>query len=458
MASAQVFTKAVARKVARKCLLLTNTGGNGHVQAAKSVSSSYEKEYPRGTLFLKDTFEDFLGKPIGRFFANCWNSSQKTGNLTLLEFWSNGLRISIWITWLPIFFGVLRLLIKEKIDLVIDTQPMGTSAILKAIRFYNFWYRKNLLLEKVLTDLPTEHTSLYFPFIRRLSKKDKKLLHIKTTEPLLSRGETPSSFWQKTCGISLAQVEYSPLPIRKSFLKFPCDSAKEKNPLPLTVKFSNKMELDLLYQTGSFGNLPLNKSALSLSFTIEPLDKVALVMMGAHPHQEPILQYIQSFIELSSKGSYENRRDILLIFCAKTNDAASLQNKIHQILLRTKNYPHTLTILPLPYQEDAIVAPLFYRSDLTLTRSGGITAMELLSTCSKTILIHKGSAPKWLPSFLKELPTVREGMPPWERGNAKYLEAKKGAKLVTPETFKEVTESYFAMDSLMEAVCFSDRA
>jgi hypothetical protein len=145
----------------------------------------------------------------------------------------------------------------------------------------------------------------------------------------------------------------------------------------------------------------------------------------------------------------------LIIFCAKSTKQHSLQNKIAQMLLNTKDYPSTLTILPLPYQEDTIVAPLFHRSDLTLTRSGGITAMELLTTCSKTILIHKGVPPKWLPNFLKELPTVKEGMPPWERGNARYLEVKKGAKIVTPETFKSVVKNYFAAD-LKEVVCCSD--
>lgn len=69
--------------------------------------------------------------------------------------------------------------------------------------------------------------------------------------------------------------------------------------------------------------------------------------------------------------------------------------------------------------------------------------MELLCVSRGKIWIHKGKPPENTPSFFLNRKSFQGGMPPWEKGNANYLEAKKGAHLVSPDTFKEVCQSYF---------------
>ncbi len=66
--------------------------------------------------------------------------------------------------------------------------------------------------------------------------------------------------------------------------------------------------------------------------------------------------------------------------------------------------------------------------------------MELLSVSHGQIWIHKGTIAPNLPHFI---PFGKIGMPAWERGNADYLAAKRGAQIVTPETFPTLSSPYF---------------
>ena len=90
------------------------------------------------------------------------------------------------------------------------------------------------------------------------------------------------------------------------------------------------------------------------------------------------------------------------------------------------------------FQEDDVIASLYYRSNATFTRSGGLTSMELMSVAQGQIWIH--SEVKKPNNHQKK---VCKGMPIWEWGNAIYLQKKKGACFIHPETFVEVCKPYF---------------
>jgi len=94
------------------------------------------------------------------------------------------------------------------------------------------------------------------------------------------------------------------------------------------------------------------------------------------------------------------------------------------------------------FQSGEVIAPLYYRSDATFTRSGGLTAMELMSVAQGQIWIHSE-----LKNACKSETSLAKGMPIWERGNVHYLKEMKGAKLITPETFFEACASYFLSES-----------
>src|SRR5205823_5788938 len=99
---------------------------------------------------------------------------QRTGNMMLLEVCVSGQRFADKLIWVPVFCSALSTLLREEVDCIVDTQLLGTSAILKAIRLIHRLKGKTIILEKVITDLPTESANHFFHPIKKLSEKDKK--------------------------------------------------------------------------------------------------------------------------------------------------------------------------------------------------------------------------------------------------------------------------------------------
>ena len=90
-------------------------------------------------------------------------------------------------------------------------------------------------------------------------------------------------------------------------------------------------------------------------------------------------------------------------------------------------YPKNVAVIPIAFQADDVVAALLFRSDYTVTRSGGQTTMELLSIARGKIFIHSAA----------KKGNLMRGLPFWEGGNALYLQAKVGAELTTPTLFAQ---------------------
>lgn len=434
----------------RKCLIFTNSGGNGHLQSAKMLGDEIKTKFPDAEVVQIDVFEDFFGPIIGRFFAERWNGVQRTGDIAGQELLISCMTFVHSLFFIPIFLQALRLLFKENFTQVIDTQNISMKAIVRAVRFYNKWTGKHLFIERIITDLPTRDTTLYFPFIKKLSRKDKEILQIKTTKPLLNGEKSDAEFWQKHCRLDMTNIEYAPLPIRSEFRKYANKPKERELPLPLTLTFPDKKSHEDFLKTIAFGSLKTTRKDLSTSLFLEAEDVVSIIMLGVNPNKAAILSYLRAYIEILSRQTYKARRDVIFVLCAKNPpNTVSLQQRILELVLSTKDFPDNLTILPLPYQEDAIIAPLLYRSDMSITKCGGITAMELLSVSHGRILIHRERPANGTPKFLLKRPTVRSGMPPWELGNLRYLRSIKGAQIVTPETFGAICQDFFDEDSVL---------
>lgn len=170
-------------------------------------------------------------------------------------------------------------------------------------------------------------------------------------------------------------------------------------------------------------------------------------MLGSQPTQQATLSYVQSFIDAFKERKESNQTHYFFVFCSqKKFEKTPLQDRIRDLILAQTNYPKNLIIIPMSSQGDDVIAPLYFRSDATLTKSGGITAMELLSVAKGKIWIHhEETSLNILQKMLlsqKSSSSSYKGMPRWEYGNAIYLEELKGATIVTPETFFEATKSY----------------
>jgi len=91
----------------------------------------------------------------------------------------------------------------------------------------------------------------------------------------------------------------------------------------------------------------------------------------------------------------------------------------------------------MTFQSDEIIAPLFFRSDMTCTRSGGQTSMELMCVGQGKIWIHSETKNK---GKVLQNEDLLKGIPGWEAGNAAYLQRFRNAQLVTPFTIGQLAK------------------
>jgi hypothetical protein len=426
----------------KKVLILTLTAGGGHIQAAKAKYMETKAQLPDASILEVDILYDWIWKYFGKFAKHMWGDAQAKGNVFLLVCLSHALKLADYLFWIPFFLHAVQMCKKEDIDKIIDTQPLATSAVIKALRYIKWRTGKQIEYEKVLTDLPTIEAKHFFGGIKSLSRKDRPFLKVLTTKPILQESETEIEFWEKNCHLPLSSVFYAPLPLRPAFFQFGQSPERE---FVLNLSIPCNDDLHLTYKTLSFGPVKAKRAKHSITIPIEKEDRVALMMLGANPNPEAILSYTEGFIRMLQKISDPNRKDLFFIFCSsQVKIKPNLRTRILNLIQKTKDYPKNLTIIPISHQNDMIIAPLLHRSDATITRSGGLTSMELLSVASGKIYIHKEPSSLSFPKFIPSAKIFHQGMPSWESGNARYLELRKGAKIITPETFETVSSDYFS--------------
>jgi len=429
-------------KKRKKLLLVTSSGGGGHIQAAKAKAVKALSDDPETEILQKDILIDWVGRRFGKCFVYMWNVSQKKGNLRMLSFLSKNIPIADVLFWIRIFSKTLTTIIREDVDQIIDTQPVGTSAIIKAIKVARRFTGKSLTLEKVITELPTEKVLHFFKPIKGLSQADRSFLRLVSTTPLLRPDQTPDAFWLKNCGLNEAEVRYEDFPLRAAFETFrkKLDAPTER--MKIEIKVKNYIEKFLIADTIKKGNLYAEIYRDKIAIVIEPDDKVSTILLGSQPTEEATIKYVKSFIEMARKAGNRGFRHLLFVFCNhEAEHRNSLLRRVHDAIQKFTDYPEYLNIIPMCFQGDEVIAPLYYRSDATFTRSGGLTSMELMSVAQGQIWIHseiKGAM---------EREKLCNGMPVWERGNAYYLREKKGAQFITPETFSDFCSPFFMPES-----------
>lgn len=426
----------------KKLLILTSSGGGGLLQAAVAKEQEALLADPDVVIVRCDVLKDWMGKRFGAFCAGFWNGAQMKGDVKMQRFIQiSHLLFAEFLFWPQIFFWALYTLFKEDVDRIIDTQPLGTPAILKAIRIFNRKKSKKLHLEKVLVDLPTKKATHFFRPIKRLSKRDRKHLKLTTIAPLLDKGETEEEFWEKTCNLPRDQIYYEEPYVRQSF----CKHKGKPRPAGTTViplVYKNPSELHLLQKAFHKGAVQARISNFEVEVLIGSEDRVMTVLLGSQPASDATFAYVKKFIQLAKENSSSNPLTHLFVFAADHEPKAqSLFRKIAEHVARIKDYPKYFSVIPFSFQADSAIAPLFHRSDLTITRSGGQTAMELMCVSTGEIWIHS-EAKKEADQELS-IEQLLRGIPGWEAENAVYLQRFRGASLVTPETVLPLARKYF---------------
>lgn len=409
----------------KKILILTSSGGGGLLRAAESREQDIHACNKECQIIKKDVMLEWAWWPLGTFGVWFWNTSQKSGQVHFLKLLGWGQFLSEILFWPSIFFKTLSIVFKEEIDHVIDTQPLGTSAIIKALRIFNKIRGKKVYLEKVMSDLPTKDATHFFYSIKKLSSTDKTYLRFVTNEPLLEEEKNNEEFWQKHCKLSEKDITYESLIIRRSF-KTLVDKKRSSTTHTIFTKVQSDNERRQLEQVFAAQNCPVQYKDENFSFAIEPSAKVVTILLGSQPSFGGTYNYIKGFIE-----TLENSNDKFFVFayCEKM-DSPLFQSVC--ALLEKRRTSCNLCIVPMSYQPEEVVANLFFRSDLTITKSGGQTAMELMAISKGACFIHSEAQGSSL-----SLQQLLSGIPAWEAGGALYLKEKFNAKIVTPETFKK---------------------
>lgn len=428
---------ACTERKGKKLLLITTSAGGGHIQAAKAEAMNALAKDPQIQIIQKDLFIDLLSKRLGKLFVAMWNYSQKKGKVKLLMFLQQKVPIADFLFGAVIFPRVFFILLREGIDRIVDTQPVGTSAIIKAIKCARKLTGKPLILEKIVTELPTDNVVHFFRPIKRLSPYDRSFVKLISTTPLLESSQSAEHFWKKNCGLSETEVCYESFPLRPSFKRYLNVIKRGNERMGIQIDVQSSEEKFLIADTMKRGSIHSEIYRDKISMTIEPTDKVSTILLGSQPTQEATLKYVKNYIDLL-KNSQLDERHLLFVFCnLHTEHKNTLLRKVHTLIHKTPNYPVNLNVIPMCFQNDQVIASLYYRSDATFTRSGGLTAMELMSVAQGQIWIHSETHGSQNEEDLKK------GMPIWEQGNALYLRQKKGALFITPDTFSTGCSPFF---------------
>src|SRR3990167_4368236 len=157
----------------KKLLIITSSGGGGLIQTANAKQQEALAKDPNLIIIRKDLLKDWVAKPIGPYCIYLWNKAQTNGNVFTQQICVATQFLADFLLHPLIFFKALSPFLQEDIDQIIDTQPLGTSAILKALRIFNQSKKKNVRLEKVLVDLPTKKATHFFTPIKKLSQRSK---------------------------------------------------------------------------------------------------------------------------------------------------------------------------------------------------------------------------------------------------------------------------------------------
>jgi hypothetical protein len=419
----------------KNILIITSSGGGGLKQAAKSVYQKIEKEEPNANIFVKDVLRDWM-KGFG-WASSYYNWTQRKGYVFLQQSFVNLQKYADGVFWLPLFFIILRTMFKYEIDEIYDTQVVGISAMIKAARLYGHCKKKKVLTKRIVIDLPTDKCTHFFANVKRLSKKDRSFFSLVSIKPLLKKGQTPDEFWLKNCNLLEKDVVYDYFPVRAAFRNY-MGLPRCIEPFSISIRTKHKEEQLIIEKLLEKKVTPVTFSHESSTFTIAPQDQVVAVLFGTHPTQEAMYQYIDQFLQIAK---LETKKMYLFMFC---NDYApksiftwlidSMKEKIDQV--------ESLIIVPMSFQQEDVIASLFYRSNLTITRSGGSTIMELMAISHGENWIHSQRKKKNSEEKLSYKQLLK-GIPAWEAGNADYMHHYYDAKIVTPQTAYELYRAVF---------------
>jgi hypothetical protein len=296
--------------------IVTSSGGGGLLETANAKAQEVLRVNPQARVIKKDLLKDWGWKNFNQFCINLWDNSQKQGNVKLQVGIIYIKKFADFVFWPRIFYRTLVTLFKCDADRVIDTQLLGTSAFIKAIRLFNRIRKKKVILEKVIVDLPTEKATPYFNTIKRLSKEDKKHLKVITIPPLLENEETAEEFWQRHCKLSDSDIQYEDYIIRQGFIPYR-NKPKLYQDSTVKVGFKNAEELELMKEVYQRGKAKAQVSNDTVQFHIGKDDELITILLGSQPAYSATINYVRRVVQIAKQSTVKDKKFFLFVFCSK---------------------------------------------------------------------------------------------------------------------------------------------
>ncbi|MES2345611.1 MAG: hypothetical protein V4494_06730 [Chlamydiota bacterium] len=386
------------------------SGGSAHERAMEDLCqriANIEK-----INLLSSTCTCFLF--IGHFFAWVWNHAQQSGLVRLQILFGRSQMLAARIFFLPTYFTIYcRLRVRGKLlpKRVIATAPLFLSAICKAVIDANARSCEGKIesVDLYMIEPPTDEACYYFDTIKGLSLEKKTLLKLFAEHPTQedsTRFQDEENYWMEKTGLKIKQIVFDS-PVKHIFkqaataLPYPGEAVK------------------------------IHIEGYDHPFQIKAQDKVGLIMLGGIPTSDAVIRYVEAALSLSRFS--ENICNYLFVACGKK--PLGLYKKMHE-LLSSFQIPASLEVIPFCNQP---VEKIFGRADFSITRSGGMTSLEILELKKrkeddKLILLHAQIDHKE-PHTLSQEDLIHQGIPLWEGGNARYLsKTVPNVAIVTPRS------------------------
>lgn len=393
----------------KKIAVVYCKAGGGHEAASIAVESQI-KAINEKIEFIRLNIFDLIGQSCGDFFEKkIWGSTQEVESIWLQE---------KFISFLPFFdflFSSTALksfktfLEMHSIDHVIDTQPLVTQAILASAMSHSEITKTSIIVEKVLTEIPSHRSSYFIQRIQKVSCAHKMHLRLRIFDP-----QNKINIAAQT-GLEQHQIINTLPPLRRAFLDESLFTKKD-----LIIQCKDHEEIELLKSLPGVAD-KINNNTFNMS--LDKDTKYITLLLGANSSHQALENYVEELLE-HFKFQSPKKTIAIMAFCPNFE----IQQRLVKIYL-AKQMETTVQLFPISRQNDTVIAPLYHLSHLTITKSGGLTSMELATVRKSPMLLHKHPI---------------KGLPSWEQDNAEYLINYCGAEFIDPNALRAKLSGNFA--------------
>lgn len=429
-------------------LILTSSGGKGHISASKRVQWMALHGVERENSLTQEEMETIdvvdagwltrLGVDLGKFGVRQWNKAQADADLHTLNRLVRQQPIAEAMFGSKFEKAVYNYLVnhKDSIREVVSTQAQCTDRILKAVMRFNRDYRLSSDLPPVsfslhITDLPTKYME---HFLISLNKLNQKVAldwsgNRETLLNYLSLTRTPCNFYIPYPYVSyndetddfdfdsldeaetlrlfhsnfeslcpqlyeggkprpFVNIKFGPGPITQPFIDRISNKASKTDPLALQCHSQEEIETLLEILPREFLINDEEHADNEITLKLKDSTNVHSIMLGSQAARLATCEYVKQKCEIF-KLLAENDRGAesycVFVFCGNN---AELYNEIAQIALSKRQELGNVFILPLGNQNHIMISQLYSMADDIIIRAGGLSIMEVRAAAKRNASLY----------------------------------------------------------------------